>query len=119
MARSPLSVLDNASGFTLKWTQSGVNTILATGIYNWAGHFAPASGRISFNAGQRFGAQIGASVITDRENDWQAGHIAVITVLSGENVADWYEVKGVDDFPSSYLPHKQVYLTRYKQGSVG
>ena len=119
MARSSLSVLDNASGFTLKWMASGVNTVLATGITAWAGHFAPASGRVSFSAGQRFGAQIGASLVTDRDNDWQAGHIAVITALSGVDTSDWYEVKGVDDFPSSYLPHKQVYLTRYKQGSIG
>lgn len=96
-----------------------MNTVLSTGLSSWVGHFAPASGRVAFSAGQRFGAQIGASLITDYENDFAAGHILVITTLKGAAVNERYEVKGVDKFPSSYLPHKQIYLTTYQQGSVG
>lgn len=118
MARTPLTVLNNATGFSLRWTASGVARILATGVSSWEGHFAPASGRVSASAAQRFGASIGAQLITDYETDLEVGDVLVITTLRGESVDERYEIKGRDAYPSSYLPHRQVYLTKYKQGGL-
>ena len=115
MSIAPLDVLNNATAISLRWGTSGIFKTLSTGEASFRAHFAPVSSRATPRA-QSFGAQIGNQLTVDYALDLDVGDIVVIQTLRGETVSQWHEVKGVDLYPSSFLPHKVVFITRYKQG---
>lgn len=115
MPRPCLDVLNNATAFSLTWIASGTARVLTTGVSFFSAHFGPVSTRLLPRA-RSFGETISEMMVCDYGLGITQGDIVVIQTLKGESVTqDFRIVRGVDEFPSSYLPHATLYVERYRQ----